>query len=265
MEALKLEKQHSNIIMLPSSIVKKPEPQEYSEFKSNNVLKARSMESIRSYDDFVAMQNYFLERGKIRDWTMWTAGISFGLRICDLLKIRFGWILNDDKTFRVRLTISENKTHKLNNFLLTESIIFALTKYFDSLDWNFDLNDYIFTSQKKCKLTGKSAWRILSEAAKKVLQGVVIGPHSMRKSHANIIACFMKTTIDVHALTAAQLTLNHSDFKTTMHYLGVINDLKEKGRAIVSEFVLGRTENELTIGAGVTLEDLLTEIQKITK
>ncbi|MCL2062075.1 MAG: tyrosine-type recombinase/integrase [Firmicutes bacterium] len=266
MEAHKLE---TKIIPFPAAVkpkTKKADCEEYTEYKSDGKLKARPMDSIRSYDDFLAMQNYFLERGNIRDWAMWTTGVCFGFRISDLLKIKFGWVLNPDKSFRSRLTIIEKKTSKLNDFPLTEAIIQAFTKYFDSLDWNFDLNDQIFTSQKKCMMTPQSAWRILSNAARQVIPDITIGSHSLRKSHANIMACLLKSLIDVNSLTAVQFALNHSDFKTTMRYLGVMDKTLNKGRTLVSDFVLGNSGvNELTIGSSATIDDVLAEIQKITK
>ena len=245
---------------------KKAEPEEYSEYKTDGKLKARPMDSIRSYDDFAAMQNYFLESGNIRDWAMWTAGVSFGFRISDLLKIKFGWVLNPDKTFRKELTITEKKTGKLNNFPLTESIIHAFTEYFDSLGWDFEFGDCIFKSQKKCQMTPQSAWRILSDAGRKVIPDIIIGSHTLRKSHANIMACLLKSLIDINSLTAVQFALNHSDFKTTMRYLGVMDKTLNKGRTLVSDFVLGKSGvNELTIGSSATIDDVMAEIQKITK
>jgi mRNA interferase MazF len=262
-------KSELKVVPFPAPIkptAKKVDGDEYNEYKSDGKLKARKMESIRSYDDFAAMQNYFLKDGNTRDWAMWTVGVSFGFRISDLLKIKYGWVLNPDKTFRDRLTIIEKKTSKQNDFPLTESIIMALTKYFDSLDWSFDLNDHIFTSQKKCVLTPQSAWRILSDAAKIVIPGITIGSHSLRKSHANIMACLLKSLIDINALTAVQFALNHSDFRTTMRYLGVMDKTLNKGRTLVSDFVLGKSGiNELTIGSSTTIDDLMIEIQKITK
>lgn len=257
------------VILLPVPVkqkTKKLEYEEYSEFKKDKKLKARPMESIRSYDDFDAMQKYFLNKGNIRDWALWAAGISFGFRISDLLKIKFGWIVNADRTFKNKLTIVEKKTSKLNGFPITESIIYAFTKYFDSLDWNFNLDDSIFTSQKRCQMTPQSAWRILSNAARNVIPEIVIGSHSLRKSHANIMICLLKTQIDINSLTAVQMALNHSDFRTTMRYLGVMETIINEGRKLISDFVLGKANiNKLTIGSSATIDDVMVAIQKITK
>jgi len=264
---MEIHKLESNV-NFPAQAKQKAKTQcaEYTEYKSDGKLKARPVESIRSYDDFAAIQNYFIERGNIRNWALWIAGISFGFRISDLLKIKIGWILNADKTFKEKLTIVEQKTSKLNDFPLTESIIIALTKYFDSLNWDFEPDDFVFKSQKKCKMTPQSAWRILSAAAKEAIPKMVIGSHTLRKSHANIMVCLLKTQIDINSLTAVQIALNHTDFKTTMRYLGIMDKILNKGRALVSDFVLGKSSvNELTIGSSATIDDVMAEIQKLTK
>jgi integrase len=222
------------------------------------------MEPIKSYDEFFAMQKYFLDRNKIRDWTIWTVGISFGFRISDLLNLKFGHILNPDGTFRSRTYVLEQKTNKLNGFIITESIIDAFSKYFDSLNWTFNLEDYIFTSQKKCKMATQSAWQIISDAAREVIPGGEIGTHTLRKSHAGIMLCLLKTSIDVNTVTAIQMTLNHSDPKTTMRYLGVANKILDRGRELVSDFVLGKSGiNELTIGTSTTTDDIMDKLDKI--
>ena len=239
---------NAKIISFPTQNIKQTK-EEYSEFKSDGKLKARPMQSIQSYDDFDAMQRYFLDRNKIRDWAIWVVGICFGLRVSDLLKIKVGWVINPDKTFREKLTIIENKTNKLNGIALTEGVIATLTRYFCSLDTKPDLNDFLFRSQKKGKLTEQSVWRILSAAGSAALPRLIIGSHTLRKSHVNIIACLLKTNIDPNMLLVAQLTLNHSNSKTTMKYLDLLEPLLDKGRSLVSDFVLGKSGvNELSIG-----------------
>jgi len=155
---------------------------EYSEFKKDDKRKARPAESIKSYDEFLAIQNYFLEKGNIRDWAFWTVGVSLGVRGSDLTRLKIKSVLKGDMTFRDRISIIEKKTGKLNQCLITESIVYALTKYFDSISWAFDLNDYVFKSQKKCKLTEQSGWRIISDAGKALNMNIVMGSHTMRKN-----------------------------------------------------------------------------------
>lgn len=239
---------------------------EYSELKSNGIKKAQAAEPIRSYDDFLAMQNYFLSKNKIRDWMLWTVGVSLGLRISDLLKLKIKHILNQDLTFRKRITIVEQKTSKLNDCLITESVIDATTKYFDSINWKFDLDDYLFKSQKTgTKMEEKHGWKIISDAGKSLSLPLNIGSHSMRKSFANIAACVDKTTVDMNSITKVQGLLNHSDQRVTMRYLGTFRDMYDKARQSVSNFVLGKTNiNELVVGDSQhTLDELFAKLDTL--
>jgi integrase len=246
-------KSKSKVLQFPTIELSKPTAPverilEYSEFKSDGKRKARKAESIRSYDDFKAISDYLLSRN-IRDWALWVIGVSFGVRISDLLLLKVKYLLNEDRSFKKRVFIVEKKTGKLNDMLITESITHALTKYFDSIGWNLAPDDFIFKSQKKGKLTEQSGWRIISNAGKALGLPIVIGSHTMRKSFANIAAYVDRTTIDMNTITKIQGLLNHSDQRTTMQYLDVIKAMHDRARIAVSDFVLGKTAvNELVIG-----------------
>ena len=241
------------------------EEKEYCEFKSDGKRKSRPADSIRSYKDFNFIQHYFLERGKIRDWALWTIGVSLGLRISDLLTLKIRDILNDDLTFRDRIILIEQKTSKANNCLITESVIYAAKKYFDAINWDFALDDYLFKSNKtKGKMREEYGWKILSDAGKSLKLPIVIGSHTMRKSFANIAACVDKSSIDMNAITKIQGLLNHSDQRVTMRYLGTYQQMFDKARVAVSEFVLGRTEiNELVAGNNFTLDDIVAKLDAL--
>lgn len=223
---------------------------ELCEFKSDGKRKPRPAEPIRSYEDFWQMQNYFWERGRIRDWAMWTAGVALGLRVSDLLNLKVKDVLNDDFSFKERIHILEQKTNKANNCLITEAVVYALKTYFVSINWKINMHDYVFKSGKTGgKMYEEYGWKILSDAGRALRLPIVIGSHTMRKSFANIAACVDNSTIDMNAITKIQGLLNHSDQKVTMRYLGTYQNMFDEARKAVSDFVLGKTKiNELVAG-----------------
>lgn len=238
-----------------------------SEFKSDGKRKARPADPIRSYEDFNSIQKYFLDRDKIRDWALWTIGVSLGLRVSDLLSLKIGNIINGDKSFRKRMYVVEQKTSKINNCLITQSVVDAVTKLLDSVEWKFDLDDYLFKSNKtKGKMLEEYGWKILSDAGKALNLPIVIGSHTMRKSFANIAACVDKSTIDMNAIAKIQGLLNHSDQRVTMKYLGTYQQMYDRAREAVSDFVLGKTDvHELKAGAGYTVDDIISKIDQLDK
>ena len=240
----------------------------YTDFKSDGKRKAHAADAIRSYNDFKAIQQYYLDAGRIRDWAMWTIGVSLGLRISDLLSLKFGNLIdNDKKTFKSRIQIYEQKTGKLNDCLITESVINAMTRYLDSIKWEFDLDGFLFPSRKtKGKMYEECGWRILSEAGKALNLPLVIGSHTMRKSFANIAACVDKSCIDMNAITKVQGLLNHSDQRVTMSYLGSYQMMFDKARVAVSDFVLGKTDvNEIIAGNQHTIDDVFERLDAMGK
>lgn len=238
----------------------------YSDFKSDGKRKAHAADSIRSYDDFRAIQQYYLDRGKTRDWMMWTVGVSLGLRVSDLLSMKFKHFFEPDKkTFRKRIQIFEQKTGKLNNILITDAVIQSISAYLDTIKWEFDLDGFLFSSKKtKGKMYEECGWRILSDAGKALGLPIVIGSHTMRKSFANIAACVDKSCVDMNSITKVQGLLNHGDQKVTMRYLGTYQDMFDRARMAVSDFVLGKTDiNEIVAGNQYTTDDVIRRLDMI--
>lgn len=240
----------------------------FNPFKSNGVIKAQAAESIRSYDDFRDIQAYFLLRGKIRDWCLWTVGVACGLRISDLLSLQFKNVLSPTNSFYDRFLMYEKKTGKLNNVLITEAVIFAFSKYFNSMGWTFDRDDFIFSSNKgkgKEPMAPEYAWRIISRASRELELPIHVGSHTMRKSFANIVACVDDTTVDMNTIMKVQGLLNHSDQKTTMRYLGSFQNMYDNARRAVSDFVLGKSSvKEIYLGQQHTaFDELFNKLEEI--
>ena len=237
----------------------------YSETKSNGMPKAKPAQSIRSFSDFKAMQTYFLEKGRIRDWMLWTIGVSVGLRISDLFNMTWDMLLLPNSQFRDRIVVREKKTSKLNNILITESVKDAATKYLDSINWEISLDDYVFASNRTGgQIRGEVGWRIISNAAKAIGLPINVGSHTMRKSFANIAACCDKSSVDMNGVTKIQGLLNHSDQRITMKYLGTYMDMYDRARIAVSDFVMGKTDvDELKISEGVSLEDVSRQLEEL--
>ena len=238
----------------------------YSDFKSDGKRKPHPADSIRSYSDFKAIQDYFLAKNDVRDWMMWTIGVSLGLRVSDLLSLRFGHFVDKDMTtIKNRIEIYEQKTGKLNNLLITESVREAILTYLKAIKYRFDLDDFLFASRKTGKkMYEEHGWRILSSAGRAVGLPINIGSHTMRKSFANIAACVDKSCIDMNAVTKIQGLLNHSDQRVTMRYLGTYQDMFDRARIAVSDFVLGKTGvDEIIAGTQFTIDDVMGRLDAL--
>lgn len=240
-------------------------PKQYLEVKSNGLPKAKAAEAIRSYDDFKAIQDYFLSKHRIRDYAMWTIGVSFGVRISDLVTLRFCHLLKEDYSFRDRVFVYEKKTSKLNKLLITESVKQAMTILLNEFGGKPALSDFIFQSSRGgAAIDTRSAHRILKEAQKKLGLPINIGSHTMRKSYGDIGVCVSKYRIDPTRFEAISRRYNHSDAKYTMMYLGVYQKMEDEIQNEISEFLLGHSDvNELFVAETHSIDDVLNKIDDV--
>lgn len=240
-------------------------PKEYSEFKSDGKRKAHAAEPIRSYDDFIAIKNYFLHKNQYRNAAMWVTGVCTGGRISDLLNLKVTSVFNDDFSFRERIFLIEQKTGKLNNCLITEAIQESLTQYMESIGWALPPSAYLFPSGKtKEKMKEECGWRILSDCGKALNLPINLGSHTMRNSFANIVACVDKSVVDMNSITKIQGLLNHSDPKCTMRYLKTFRTMYDKARITVSDFTLGKTDvNTLVAGTSHSIDQLFAKMEEL--
>lgn len=255
-----------NSLSAPKKDNKVLEPQDLI-YKSNGVKKAQSSDPIRSYSEFKAIQDYFLGRQQLRNYLMWTMGVAMGLRISDLIRIKFSCLIDDNGNFRERVKIQEQKTSKVNNILITEVVVEAMRRYLDSINYQYNLDDYIFKSRKgNNSITKYQGWRIINDAGTKVGLSCHLGSHSMRKSFVNIALCVDKQQIDTMSLVKAQGLLNHSDLKTTMRYLNTLTDMYDRARIAVSDFLLGKTDtDELVAGRMASVDEIYEKLENIAQ
>lgn len=240
---------------------------EYTEYKRDGVIKKTKVDSIRSYSDFRKIQDYFLNKNQIRNYALWTIGVCMGVRSSDLLPLKWKNFLNQDLSFRDRIKLYEKKTSKVQDCLITEAMKEAATALLNNLNWNVSLEDYLFPGRsKESPLEYSVLWRILVKAAKESGVNIHIGTHTMRESFCNIVLCVDKSTIDMNAITKIQGLLNHSDARITMRYLGKFDEMCDKARQTVSDFVLGKTGvDELVCGQGNDLQIVMQKLDELTR
>lgn len=219
--------------------------------KSDGVPIAHAADSIRSYDEMCVVLDKLKNTGRmgIRNWAMFRCGICFGLRASDLVKLKWGWIMDDDGEFRDRIPVVESKTSKINRCFISEAIVETLTEYRKWLNGkNIGLDDYVFSKNNGGKLQEQSFSRILKNAGVEAGLPIHISSHTMRKSFANIVLCVHDGGASDNTIRDIQGLLGHADVRVTMKYLKETTLRYDAARKEVSDFVLGRTDvNELVI------------------
>lgn len=142
-------------------------------------------------------------------------GSFFGVRISDLLNLKWCDILNSDT-----LTIIEKKTKKQRTIKINEQLkkhILACYKEIKPLS----PNDYIFTSQKNTVYSVQKINVIFKEIRIKYnLKIKNFSTHSMRKTFGRQVYNNAGSNAELALVKLSEL-FNHSDVRTTRKYLGL--------------------------------------------
>lgn len=211
-------------------------------FTSDGRPKPSAADPIRNIADIKAMQEYYMSHGQIRNYTIFTLGIMFGLRAGDLLSLRWHHLYTPDYTFKQRCDVIESKTRKSNNPAITPEVRAIITAYRDTLPENIGYHDPVFISAKRDEnrnyqaITISALNRALKAAAKAVGITSHISSHSLRKTFAYQL--LQQNQGDDDAKFALQRMLNHNDFKTTLTYCGLAQDAMDSYRSALGEVIL---------------------------
>jgi len=140
--------------------------------------------------------------------------INAGTRISDTLKIKHSDLQGE------KIILKEKKTKKVREITLNKTVKRAYQKLIEKLDeinFKYDMNDFIFVSQKGTVYRTQSINVILKKIFNsKQLQ---ISSHSLRKAFSRKIYENMNSS--EYALVLLSDILSHSNLAITRRYLGI--------------------------------------------
>lgn len=167
-----------------------------------------------------------------RDKALFTLGLFTGFRISESLSLTWVEVLNADKTIKDRIkVIRKNMKGKLSSrdVLMHPKVKQALMELYQSMSDEPTLSTrYIFSSQKGSNqaISRVQAYRILTDATKKLNLNGAIGLHSMRKTFASRVHARLGRD-----LIKTKAALGHKNINSTISYLSF--DTKEIDDAIL--------------------------------
>lgn len=214
----------ANIIYITQS---RKKAKNISSYTSRGVKKAQSSDSIKSLEDIRKLGEYLLSANskyRYRNYAMFYVGISLGLRISDIRRLKLSHFQHPDGSYRERLVITEKKTSKQNYPKINRTVRDAVDLYLAHTD-DIGYDTPLFLSRKGKGVEAiktSQIYRILNGASEKLGLPYHIGTHSLRKTFAYWIIHNNKDNPNV--LIALQKMLNHSDMRTTMIYAGIMQE-----------------------------------------
>lgn len=170
------------------------------------------VQPIRDPEKINEMKAYLKSKNE-RNYILFLLGISTGLRISDILKLRKEDLLS------THVNIKETKTRKNKRIRIPPSSRKELIEYAKKLNDH----DFVIKSRQGTNrpIDRSVAYRILRDAAEHVNLSE-IGTHTLRKTFGYH---FYQQTKDVAML---QEMFNHSSPQITLRYIGINQDSMDK-------------------------------------
>lgn len=200
-------------------------------------VKENNKNAIKNADDIKTISDYFISNGKYRYNLYFTIGLNVGLRVSDLLTLRFDSFLNEDLSFKNEIMLVETKTQntrtvRVNRHLfINKAVQQAFKLYFQYCD--FTLDEYIFrTESNNSKSKGNIPMRrqsfdyILKQADRETGLNIGISTHSLRRSFGFWHYC--NNSKSHESLIMLMHLFGHSSIHQTLKYIGISREDEEK-------------------------------------
>lgn len=174
-------------------------------------------EPIRNKKQLRQLADYFLKRGKLRNYALIVVGACTVLRISDLLALKWSDVYNAEKDeIYTHITVIEKKTGKSRTIALSNQAIAALRACLLHRK-----GEFIFSSNRKedKAISRVQAWRIIRAAVDALDIAGKISCHSLRKTWG-YHACISQKVPPAIIMEI----YNHSSYTITRRYLGITQD-----------------------------------------
>lgn len=198
-------------------------------------------EPIKSIEDINRITQYLIGQHRWRDNMLFIVGINFGLRVSDLVSLRFSHIINSNFTFKDKFPIVEKKTKNTrkvmkNRYLtINTAVIEAVTLYLENTP-GVRLSDYMFRSEsnggnysednqqdkENRPLSRSSVDRILKGIADDLHLNCKVSTHTLRKTFA--YHQMVMSGNSQRKLLVLQRMFNHSSAAQTLDYIGITSE-----------------------------------------
>lgn len=190
-------------------------------------------EPIKDLDTIDRITNWLIQNEKYRDNMLFIVGINFGLRISDLLRLRFCDLINEDFSFKRDFSILEMKTRntrkvtKNRSIYINSAVIDAVLLYLEH-NPGVSLTDYLFQSESNNRkgenrpISRQAVDLILKDINRALGIGIKMSSHTLRKTFA--YHQMAMSNHDPRKLVLLQKMFGHSSVAQTLDYIGLTEE-----------------------------------------
>ena len=204
-----------------------------TESTAYDIAAEHTSEPIKDMTDIIKVSKFLIANKRYRDNMLFIIGINFGLRVSDLVLLRFSHLINEEYAFRDRFAILEKKTantrtvKRNRHVTINNAVIEAVVLFLENTP-NIKLSDFLFRSESNrgindnLPLHRNSVDRILKGIAKDLGLGNKMATHSMRKTFA--YHQMVMSNNDPRKLLLLQKMFGHSTAAQTLDYIGITGE-----------------------------------------
>ncbi len=206
-----------------------------------DIAEEHASEPIKSVEDINRISSYLLENKRYRDNMLFIVGINFGLRVSDLLQLRFCQLIDEDFSFKTTFPILEKKTRRRvdedgkqtgrkvnkNRYItINDAVMDAVTIFLQHNPRRLD--DFMFRSESNRggfvnkPMSRMSVDRILKEIAETLDIHVRVATHTLRKTFG--YHQMVMSGNDPRKLLLLQKIFGHSSSAQTLDYIGITSE-----------------------------------------
>lgn len=188
---------------------------------------------IKDLKQLVAVAQWLYRNADPRYLLAYILGINLGLRANELLSLRYTDLFHTDGSLRYsadphdvsdKIIVNQSKTGKKRGIFLNQACCHALSWYV-TVSPQIKNYIYIFSSPRKSgrPITVDSLRKVLKRAALACDVKQNIGTHTLRKTWAWQV--MLRNRSKIHGdISQLQYMLGHSDIRTTLRYLGYMDE-----------------------------------------
>ena len=172
----------------------------------------KSVDAVKTRDEINSITHLLKKVGGQLYSDVWKVGINLGLRISDLLSLKYSDLDLENRTLRLK----EQKTGKNKEIRLNNTVVEIVERRRNELqkdEWLFQVHS---NRKKNSPISRYSVSKKFQEVGEIV--GIQLGTHSMRKSRG------WSMYSDGVPIEMISEVLNHSCPSVTMRYLGITKE-----------------------------------------
>lgn len=195
---------------------------------SSEVFAFRTKEEIKNIFDVLNKrigEAYTIRKEKDarRNKLIFVMGMNVGLRASDLCTIKWDFFFHEDGTWKDFYIIRPKKTANKNKYVklfFNEAVRSAVDEYIERYPIG-NLDDYVFVGAKGV-VKPTFVWKLVTDVSNEAGVKQNVGSHTLRKTFG--YWHWRESNDKNQALVILQSLFGHADTRTTMKYIGLIDD-----------------------------------------